>query len=143
MLAAAKLQFSAAMPFWLAEYYGEPVNVSWPSSSSPNQCVMNYMMPLLNDYVVMSYNTDPNNAASRVATQAKYASEMSPTTAVLAGMDVVVGDGDNVSYGDTAGKDSQAVVLSDMEVIEEDLGGYAAFSGVAINDWAGWFALPS
>lgn len=145
LLRAQSLQFGAAMPFWTESYYGGEVQTSYPDPSSPRQSVMKYMMPLLDEYVVMSYNTNPSNAASRVATQAAYASALPAASrpSVYASMEVTAGVGENVSYADTPGKNSKAVVMQDMDIIVTMLGQHPAFKGVALEHWSSWQAMPS
>lgn len=138
------LRFSAAMPFWTETYYGSPVQVNFPSSTNTRQSVMKCMMPLLDEYIVMSYNTDPANAANRVEAQATYASTLpaGKRTRVYAAMEVSPNVGENVSYGDTAGKNSKSVVLRDRARLEEILGRHEAFAGVAIHYWMTWRDMP-
>ncbi|RMY13525.1 hypothetical protein D0867_07426 [Hortaea werneckii] len=138
------LQLSAAMPFWTETYNGSPVQVNFPSSADTRQSVMKFMMPLLDEYIVMSYNTDPANAANRVGAQATYASTLpaGKRPLVYAAMEVSPNVGETVSYGDTSGKNSKSVVLRDKARIEEILGGQEAFAGVAIHHWSAWKDMP-
>ncbi|KAK5129730.1 hypothetical protein LTR08_002941 [Meristemomyces frigidus] len=129
------MQFGAALPFWLHDYEGQPLTI--PSTpSGGRECVMELLMPLLDEYVVMSYNTDPANAASRVVQQAIYASRQMRAgrkmPRVLGAVEVGKGVGRGVSYSDTLGKASKAVVLDDIGAIERILSGYEAFSGMAM-----------
>jgi hypothetical protein len=144
LLHAQDLRFGAAMPFWTESYHGGgEVQVSFPDAGCTRQSVMKYMMPLLDEYIVMSYNTSPDNAAGRVDAQAAYASTL-PTASrphVYASMEVTVGVGENVSYGDTLGKNSKAVVMQDMESIVGMLGNHSAFKGVALHHWDSWQAM--
>ncbi|RMY97022.1 hypothetical protein D0860_08686 [Hortaea werneckii] len=144
LLHGQNLQFSAAMPFWTENYNGSPVQVNSPTDTDPRQSVMRYMMPLLDEYIVMSYNTDPANAANRVEAQASYASTLpvGKRPRVYAAMEVSPNIGETVSYGDTAGKDSKSVVLRDRTRIEEILGRHGAFAGVAIHYWTTWRDMP-
>lgn len=144
MLHAQGLRFGAAMIFWTQCYCGEEVRVSFPGSTDKRQGVMKYMMPLLDDYVVMSYNTSPSNAASRVAVQAAYASTLPAASRprVYGSMEVSTGVGVNVSYGDTAGKNSKAVVVQDMAAMTEVLRQHSAFKGIAFHHWASWQVMP-
>ena len=105
---------------------------------------MKYMMPLLDEYVVMSYNTSPSNAASRVAVQAAYASTLPAASRprVYGSMEVSTGVGANVSYGDTAGKNSKAVVMQDMAAMTEALRQHSAFQGIAFHHWSSWQIMP-
>ncbi|GAB1732467.1 hypothetical protein NU195Hw_Modified_406t1 [Hortaea werneckii] len=144
LLHGQDLQFSAAMPFWTETYHGSPAQVNFPSNTDPRQSVMKYMMPLVDEYIVMSYNTDPANAASRVEAQASYASTLpvGKRPRVYAAMEVSPNVGETVSYGDTAGKNSKSVVLRDRARIEEMLGRYGAFAGVVIHYWSTWRDMP-
>jgi hypothetical protein len=144
ILHAQDLRFGAAMPFWTESYHGGgEVQVSFPDANCTRQSVMKYMMPLLDEYIVMSYNTSPDNAAGRVDAQAAYASTLPAASRphVYASMEVTVGVGENVSYGDTAGKNSKAVVMQDMESIVGMLGNHSAFKGVALHHWDSWQAM--
>ncbi|KAI7468185.1 hypothetical protein KC357_g6834 [Hortaea werneckii] len=144
LLHRQNLQFSAAMPFWTETYYRSPVQVNFPSNADPRQSVMKYMMPLLDEYIVMSYNTDPANAASRVEAQANYASTLpvGKRPRVYAAMEVSPHVGETVSYGDTPGKNSKSVVLRDRARMEEILGRHEAFAGVTIHYWTTWRDMP-
>lgn len=144
MLHAQGLRFGAAMPFWTESYYGGEVQVNYPEDTDKRQSVMKYMMLLLDEYVIMSYNTDPANAASRVAAQAAYASTLPGESRpnVLGSMEVTSGVGANVSYADTAGKDSKAVVMQDMEIMIEMLSQHSAFKGMALHHWSAWQEMP-
>lgn len=144
LLHAQGLRFGAAMPFWTESYNGSEVQVRFPSDAAIRQSVMKHMMVLLDDYVVMSYNTNPSEAARRVVAQAAYAStlpaELRPR--VHAAMEVAAGVGANVSYGNTPGKNSKAVVMQDMKVIAETLSQHSAFAGVSLHHWSSWQVLP-
>jgi hypothetical protein len=144
MLHAQGLNFGAAMVFWLQSYCDEEVRVCFPDGTHKRQGVMKYMMPLLDEYVVMSYNTSPSNAASRVAVQAAYASTLPAASRprVYGSVEVSTGVGANVSYGDTAGKNSKAVVMQDMAVMTEALRYHSAFKGIAFHHWSSWQAMP-
>jgi len=145
LLHAQNLHFGAAMPFWTESYHGGgEVQVNFPDVDSPRQSVMKHMVPLLDEYVVMSYNTSPSNAASRVAAQAAYVSELPAASRprVYASMEVSAGVGESVSYADTPGKNSKAVVLQDMETIIAMLSQYPAFKGVALEHWSSWQLMP-
>ncbi|TKA23029.1 hypothetical protein B0A50_07247 [Salinomyces thailandicus] len=144
-LQANGLSFGAAMPFWTESYEGTQIRVNFPDSGSSRRGVMEFMMALLDEYVVMSYNTDPANAASRVAAQAKYASTLPAGQGrprVLAAMEVTPGVGVRISYGDTEGKNSKGVVLQDREGILGELSQYEAFGGLAIHQWSAWRSMP-
>jgi hypothetical protein len=144
MLHAHGLRFGAAMPFWTQSYNGCDVQVNFPSNAHTRQSVMKHMMTLVDDYVVMSYNVNPSEAARRVADQAAYASTLPVALRprVFASMEVEAGVGVNVSYADTPGKNSKQVVLKDLESITEKLGQFSAFKGVALHHWSSWQVLP-
>jgi hypothetical protein len=145
LLHAHGLRFGAAMPFWTESYYGGEVQVSFPTSANTHQGVMKYMMTLLDDYVIMSYNTNPSNAASRVAAQAAYASTLPAASQprVYGSMELTAGVGANISYADTPGKNSKAVVMADMKTIIGILSQYPAFKGMAIEQWSSLEVMPN
>jgi hypothetical protein len=144
MLHAQGLRFGAAMPFWTESYCGGEVRVSYPEGTDKRQGVMKYMMPLLDEYVVMSYNTSPANAASRVAVQAAYASTLPAESRprVSGSMEVTAGVGANISYGDTASTNSKAVVMQDMRIMIETLSQHSAFTGISFHHWSAWQVMP-
>lgn len=144
MLHDQGLHFGAAMPFWIQSYCDEEVRVCFPGSTYQRQGVMNHMMALVDEYVVMSYNTSPSNAASRVAVQAAYASTLPAASQprVYGSMEVSPGVGANISYGDTPGKNSKAVVMQDMAIMTETLSQHSAFKGMAFHHWASWQVMP-
>jgi hypothetical protein len=57
-------------------------------------------------------------------------------------MEVAVGVGENVSYGDTPGKKSKSVVMRDLESIITALRPHSAFKGVALHHWSAWQVMP-
>lgn len=110
----------------------------------PRQDVMSIMMQLVDEYVVMSYNTNPANAMDRILAQAKYASKSHGPSMprVLGSVETAKRVGTNVSYADTPGKQSKGIVLADVGRIEAALRQYPAFRGMAIHHWAAWNELP-
>ncbi|HEX8610621.1 MAG TPA: peptidase inhibitor family I36 protein [Telluria sp.] len=140
-LTAAGLKFSAAMPFWTEDYYGAPVMVSYGGT---RETVGQQMMKIVHDYVIMSYNTNPDNAASRVAAQARMASELpfEKRPRISGAVETHLGVDVNVSYADTPGKNSRRVVLEDIDHILSTLGSHRAFGGFSVHDWEGWRTLP-
>jgi hypothetical protein len=141
-LHGAGLRFGAAMPWWTEDYEGEPltVDVGGGTRARFSQVVMG----MVDDYVIMSYNTDPLVAADHVAAQAALASALLPNVKVRvsAAIETNRGEGPIVSYGDKPGKQSKAMVLVDMAVIQKALETFPAFAGVSIEDWAGFHDLP-
>ncbi|KAI9881936.1 MAG: hypothetical protein M1823_006352 [Watsoniomyces obsoletus] len=140
-LQPAGLKFSAAMPFWTEDYLGAPVMVTYQGR---RETVGTHMMRIVHDYVIMSYNTDPDNAAARVAKQARMASALpfERRPRVSGAVETHLGVERNVSYADTPGKNSRRVVLDDMGRIATLLNGHPAFGGVSVHDWEGWRLLP-
>ena len=135
------LRTGAAMVFFTEDHYGEPLHVTYKGVRAS---IGHFMMGVTDDYVVMSYNTDPVNAAARVAAQATFASKL-PADArprIIAAMETNPGVGATISYGDTPGKQSRSVVLTDMATISRQLEIYPAFAGVSLHAWRGWQALP-
>lgn len=141
LMHARGLRFGAALPFWTEDYGGAPVRVAWQGQRRP---VGQAMLDLLDDAIIMSYNTDPLNAAARVAAQAAYASSLPEghRPRVSASMETNRDIGNTISYGDTPGKQSKAVLLADMAALQDKLAQYPAFAGVTIEDWTGFVQLP-
>ena len=135
------LRTGAAMVFFTEDHYGEPLRVTYKGVRAS---IGHFMMGVTDDYVVMSYNTDPVNAAARVAAQAAFASKL-PIEArprIIAAVETNPGVGATISYGDTPGKQSRAAVLADMAAISRQLEIYPAFAGISLHAWRGWKALP-
>ncbi|MEO7164649.1 MAG: hypothetical protein ABI041_17135, partial [Bdellovibrionia bacterium] len=140
-LHAAGLRMGSAMPSWTSDYYGEEIKVTY---NGTRQGVMKFMMGIIDDYIVMSYNTNPNNAANRVLAQATYADTipLNSRPRVYGSLETNAGVGSGISYGDTAGKKSKTAVLTDMKTFESILKSHPSFCGLAIHDWDGWLYLP-
>ncbi len=142
------LKFGIAAPSWVDSYCSEPdYTICAPIQGTHNgqlKPVMEHLMSFTDDYVVMSYNTDPANAANRVAGEAQYASNLpiGSRPRVQAAIETHIIGAPHVSYADTVGKKSRAVALADMTTIKNTLSIYSAFAGVAIHDWLGWKGLP-
>ena len=135
------LRTGAAMVFFTENHYGEPLRVP---HNGVRASIGHFMMGVTDDYVVMSYNTDPLNAAARVAAQAAFASQLPAEVRprIISAMETNPGVGATISYGDTPGKQSRACVLTDMATISRQLEIYPAFAGVSLHAWRGWQALP-
>ncbi len=141
-LKAAGLRTAGAMVFWLDDYYGEPVQATYAGVRKP---VSQHLMRYMDDYVLMTYNTDPANAANRARSALQYASSLpaSSRPRVSASMEThTLGYANTVSYADTPGKNSKTVVLQDRQTISNLLASYAAFAGVSLHDFVGWSAMP-
>lgn len=141
-LKAAGLRTAGAMVFWLDNYNGEAVQATYLGVRKP---VSQHLMRYIDDYVLMTYNTDPVNAANRAKLALQYASSLpaSSRPRVSASMEThTLGSANTVSYADAVGKNSKAVVLQDRQTITNLLASYAAFAGVSLHDFVGWSALP-
>ena len=67
---AVGLQYGGAVPSWVDDYYGEPVQAVFAGRRKP---VIEHLMPLLRQYVIMSYNTNPDKLIDRVTGELTYA----------------------------------------------------------------------
>ena len=136
----AGLRLGAAMPSWTSNYYGAEVKVTY---NGVRQGVMKFMMDLVDDYIVMSYNTDPEDAASRVLAQVTYADTLalSRRPRVYGALETNLGVGSEISYGDTEGKNSKTAVFADIKIIESILDSQPSFCGINIHDTDGWEQL--
>lgn len=143
VLNEAGLPFAAAFPHWTCDYFGEPLQVCWPTDESPSQRVMDLLMDCVDDYVVMSYDTDPVTAAARVVAEVEHATTLrrcGQGPRVLAAVETTKGVGNKISYGDCTS--SKETVFNDIKSICDVLEHHEAFGGVAIHAWAGWNCLP-
>lgn len=131
------LLYGQAMASWLDEYYGEPIQCTYNGQYKP---LVHHMMDYLDDYCIMSYNTNPSNVAARVQGELTYAATLSADVRprVWAGLETHCNIGINISYCDTPDKDSKNAVYDDMEEIKDLLSTYPALTGINIHDWTGW-----
>jgi len=138
---AAGLQYGGAMPSWVDEYYGEPVTAIFKDIRQP---LIQHLMPLVPQYVIMSYNTDPMNLINRIIGELQYASTLGGSPRVMFGVETHAGVGLNVSYADTPPKDNKSAVLADLATVDAKLLAThpKAYLGWAIHDWEGWKLLP-
>ncbi len=150
----AGLLFGMAAPSWVDAYGDEPyppepIKALYAGVTKP---VLNHFADIMNNpgdqYVVMSYNTDPANAANRVIGEAQYLSSLPAANRprLMASVETVVGvaPGAPTSYGDSATKNNRTAVLADMQRISILLGGYSAFGGMAIHQWEnGWSKIAT
>lgn len=144
-LHAANLRFGVTMPWWTENYYGAAVQVNGVngdglSPAGPRMPVSQFMMAIADDYVVMGYSTTPAGAARKVAAQAAMAAALPANVRprLLGAMEVSPGVGAGISYADTAGKASKAVVLKDRAALLAQVPGLV---GVAIEAGQSWQAL--
>jgi hypothetical protein len=136
-LQPAGVQLGAAMPSWTDNYFGEPVTCTYKGIT---QGITKHMMAILNDYVIMSYNTNTANAVNRIISQVTYADTLPSASRprVFGGVETNIEVGSGISYGDTQGKNSRAYVLRDLQTIQSNLSAHPSFCGMSIHDWGGW-----
>jgi hypothetical protein len=147
-LKAANLRTAGSMVFWVDSYAGEPVQVTYPNAQgvSVRKPVSQHLMRFIDDYVVMTYNVDPANAASRATSALAYASSLPVLSRprVSASMEThTLGEPNRVSYADVPAKNFKSVVLQDRTIIRTTLSGYSAFGGVSLHDYSGWKVMPN
>ncbi|MEO7161608.1 MAG: hypothetical protein ABI041_01690, partial [Bdellovibrionia bacterium] len=136
-MANAGLKLGAAMPSWTDNYYDEEVLVSF---NGLRQGVMKHMMRILDDYVIMSYNTNPKNVARKLIGAITYADSLpvSSRPRVFGGLETHKEVGSTISYADTSGKSNRSSVMKDIQTIQEILGSHESFYGMNLHDWMGW-----
>lgn len=136
----AGLLLGAAMPSWTDEYYGENVSVTYKGI---HQGVMEAMMGIVDEYVIMSYNTSPRYVADRIRGELTYADTIPLATRpkVYGAIETHAGVGNTVSYADTPNKTSRARALRDALSITYLSKQHASFCGIALHDWLGWQSL--
>jgi len=148
------MPFGAAVPWWLHDCGGEPVTLPWvsktPEGMSERTCMMDLIMPLCDEYMVMSCVSDPAFAARRTLQQARHASvkemEGHKMPRVLCSLDATKDAGICVPIGDPRNppeKDARAAMLKHLAKMERTMQKYPAFSGIAIHDWCAWDELSS
>ena len=138
---AAGLRIAASLPSWTDNYYGEPVLANWRNR---REDVTHFLMGLVDDYCIMSYNTNPSNIANQILSKLKYANTLPRPPRVFGAVETHSGVGSGVSYGDTAGKNTRAAVISDLDAVISILnGGNPTFAGMNLHDWEGWRDLPT
>ena len=139
-LHAAGLRMGAAMPKWTDDYYGEEILVTYKGL---RQGVMKHMMWIVDDYAIMSYNTDPKKVINAVIGEVTYANSLPAylRPRIYAGIETDLEVGEQVSYADTSGKNSKAAVFADIAIMEQILNPNISFCGVNIHSWDGWRRL--
>ncbi|MGA0596332.1 hypothetical protein [Enterovirga sp. CN4-39] len=140
---AAGLQYGAAVPSWVDDYFGEPVEAVFKGVRKP---LIEHLMPLVPLYVIMSYTTDPARVLNRIEGEMAYAAERLPDgPRVLFGLETHAGPGAGVSYADTPPKNRRSAVRSDLATIDMELGARWPRShlGWSLHDYEGWAALPA
>jgi hypothetical protein len=138
------MKYGIAAPSWPDDYFGEAIYCTY---NTVNKRVFEHLMDYVDSYCIMTYNTNTANAANRAVGELIYASTMPAATRPLvwASVETHCGPGNTISYCDTPGKNSKAVVYADLATIVSTLNAYSAFSGMNIHDWAvtGWKEMPT
>lgn len=137
MLRERGLRSGAALPSWLDDYYGEPLNVNYDGIT---QTMMAHMFNYIDDYCIMSYQTDLKKVAERVRDELLHGNRMTGK-AVMPSLETVKGRGPLVTYGDNATKNSRTLVLQDIATMETMFNSHSSFSGINIHDFNGYMAL--
>ena len=133
------LRLASSLPSWTDDYFGEPVLATYHGVTAD---VTLFLMAIVDDYCIMSYNTNPLNAANRVVTKLQYADTLSPNQPrVSAAVETHIGAGHTVSYADTPPKNNRGAVITDIDILFTILSVHPSFAGVNIHDWVGWEAL--
>jgi hypothetical protein len=137
---SAGLRYAAALPSWIDNYYSEPVHVV---ASTRLQGVTEILMECVDDYIVMSYSTNPQRIVDGVLSKTDYADRLGRyAPRVFAAVETHRGVGRGISYGDDPTKGTKTAVLSDIQAVLQALSRHPSFAGVDIHDWAGWSRLP-
>lgn len=139
MLHPYGMRFAASLPFWTDNYFGEPVLATFEGQTRD---VTHFLMHMVDDYCIMSYNTSPLVVESRIASKLRYADTLPRPPRVFGGVETHVGPGERVSYGDDPSKRCKTAVVTDLDAICRALRGYGSFSGMNIHDYHGWAVLP-
>jgi hypothetical protein len=144
------MPFSNVVPWWLHDLEGEEITVPWVSvnedRSTPRTCIMNLIMPLCDEYAIITSATDPGETIKHMMHQLRYACDEArgghPMPRVVGIVSAEKCAGPGASYAETSGKAKKEVVISDMCLVERTLEKYPLFGGMAIRDWVGWNLLP-
>jgi hypothetical protein len=137
---AAGLQYGAALPSWVDDYYGASIRATFRGE---RRDLIDHLSRLVPKYVIMSYNTDPDRTYGRIEGEMAHAEALGRRQMVFS-VETHPGAGVNVSYADTPPKNRRAVVLADLAALEaRALAGFPrAYLGWAIHDYEGWVRLP-
>jgi hypothetical protein len=133
------LRLASSLPFWTDSYNGEALLATF---NGTRENVTHHLMRLVDDYAIMSYNTDPAGIAKRVISKLIYADTLTRPPRVFGGVETKTGNGRTISYGDTPPKNSKTAVLADMDVVVRNVSSYRSFAGMNIHSWTGWRDLP-
>lgn len=136
---AARLSYSAAVPSWTDDYYGEPLEATF---GGVTDSLTAHLLALVPQIVVMSYRTESAAILERAAGELRLADTLSGTGNVLLAVETHAGPGQGVSYADTPQKRSRRHVLNDLAAVSRRAYRYSAYAGWCIHDWSGWSKLP-
>lgn len=138
--ARAGLALGAALPSWLDDYCGAPIEATFRGLRRP---VAEHLIGLLDQYVIMSYRTDIDIVLARVEGEMRLGHDLG-LARILFALETHPGPGAGVSYADHPGKATRAAVRADLEAISERLAARfpQGYAGYAIHDWEGLRALP-
>jgi Secretion system C-terminal sorting domain len=134
------MKYGQSMVSWLDDYYGEPVYCTY---NNQRKKVMQHIMPYLDDYCIMTYNTNTANVLNRVQGELAYAESLPATSRprIWLSGETHCGVGAQVSYCDTPGKNTKNTVYSDIATIEASASKFTCYAGYNVHDWEGWKAL--
>lgn len=138
--ARAGLALGAALPSWLDDYHGAPIEATFRGVRRP---IAEHLIGVVDQYVIMSYRTDTDAVLARVEGEMRLGHDLG-LRRVLFALETHPGPGTGVSYADTPGKAKRAVVTADLEALSARLAGRFSrgYAGYAIHDWEGLRALP-
>jgi hypothetical protein len=134
---AGHVGYSAALPSWIDEYMGEPMQATFRGERKP---LIEHLLPLVPQAVIMSYSTKPAAVIAKIEGELRAAG--AGGSRIVLGVETHGGAGKAVSYADTPPRNRRAAVLGDLEFIDEQLAAQPAYLGWSIHDWEGWAALP-
>ncbi|MBN9602906.1 MAG: hypothetical protein J0G33_08240 [Afipia felis] len=134
----AGVAYGSAIPSWVDEYMGEPLQATFSGVRKP---LIEHLMPLVSQYVIMSYSTKPSNVIKKIAGELQRA-DLVGSRRIVFGLETHAGAGMNISYADTPDKKQRAAVLADLKLIEEHVLSHPSYLGWALHDWTGWSILP-
>lgn len=135
---AAGVAYSAAIPSWVDEYMGEPLQATFSGVRKP---LIDQLLPLVPQYVIMSYSTEPSKVIEKIAGELQRA-DLIGSRRIMFGLETHSGAGTKISYADTPGRNRRAAVIADLKFIEEHEISHPSYLGWALHDWAGWSNLP-
>jgi len=125
------MEFSAAVPWWLHEYAGEPMTMLWADG---RKGPMEIVMPIVDEYVVMTGVANGGEVVARTMEQARYSEEMARAggekVRVLGSVDLM-----RESEDGRGCKASLLSVAGRLERIESALRICPAFCGTVLRGW--------